>query len=314
MAGHRAAVADEDVVAGAVELEPRAPGELPALVVDHRADVRHLLERRRLQDAVVAGREERSPPREVAGRRPELAERAGAAEIGLGLELDGVAVGLDEVAARGRVDGFRRRAGEPERIEDVRLQRVLPGAAVRAGDDLAEQREREVGVVPPRARVEHLLRVGGPGEQLLARGRLHRLPDLARRLALEARRVRQHAPERRPVGALGEVRRQRIVERELAGVAQLQDPDRRERLRDRADPVLRVRARRRTRLDVRDAERLLPDELVAPEDRRAHGRHPLLGLGGRELPAQLFAESLRRRHGLRGLSGSPPGRRRCPRR
>ena len=50
----------------AVELEPRAPRELPALVVDHRADVRHLLERRRLQHAVVAGREERSPPREVA--------------------------------------------------------------------------------------------------------------------------------------------------------------------------------------------------------------------------------------------------------
>ena len=94
---------------------------------------------------------------------------------------------------------------------------------MRAGDDLAEEREGEVRVVPPRAGVEHLLRVGGAGEQLLARRRLHRLPDLAGRLALEAGGVREHAAERRPVRALGEVLVERVVERELARVAQLQD-------------------------------------------------------------------------------------------
>ena len=62
-----------------------------------------------------------------------------------------------------------------------------------------------------------------PREQLLAARRLHRLPDLARRLALEPGGVREHPAERRPVRALGQVRRQRVVERELARVAQLHD-------------------------------------------------------------------------------------------
>ena len=221
---HRAAVPDEEALAAAVELEPGPPADRPARVVDHRAHVRHLLERRRREHAVVAGDEERAPAGQVAGRRPELAERTGAAEIELGLEPDGVRVGLDEVAA-GRPARTRPAScatgpsGSRIRSCSASSQR----AAVCARDDLAEQREGEVRVVPPRARIEHLLRVRGAGEQLLARRRLHRLPDLARRLALEPGGVREHAAERRPVRALGKVRGQRVVERELAGVAQLQD-------------------------------------------------------------------------------------------
>ncbi len=100
MPRHRAAVTDEEVLAATVELEPRPPGHRPARVVDHRPDVRHLLQRRALQHVVVAGREKCTPARQVAGRRPQLAERAGAAEIELRLQPNGVRVRLDEVAAR----------------------------------------------------------------------------------------------------------------------------------------------------------------------------------------------------------------------
>ena len=314
MPGHRAAVTDEQALAAAVELEPRSPRHRPAGVVDHRAHVRHLLERRRRQHAVVARDEERAPPRQVAGRRPELAERTGAAEIELGLEPDGVRVGLDEVAARGRLGLVRRRARQAQRLEDPLLERLLPGAAVGARDDLAEQREGEVGVVPPRARIEHLLCLGGPGEQILARRRLHRLPDLPRRLALEPGEVREHAADRRPVRALRQVRGERVVERELAGVSQLHDPDRRERLRDRADPILRLRRRHPCRVDVRVPERLLPQRLAAAEDRRADRRHPLLRLGGRQPVLEVLAEPVRRGHALPMPAGSHRARRRCPRR
>ena len=67
VAGHGAAVADEEVLAAAVELEPRPPGHRPAGVVDHRADVRHLLERRR---PAARGRRRRRGTRPSAPGRP----------------------------------------------------------------------------------------------------------------------------------------------------------------------------------------------------------------------------------------------------
>ena len=197
MPGHRATVADEDVVPASVELESSPPRQFPALVVDHRPDVRHFFERRHLQHTIVAGREKGTPAGEVARRRPELAHRTGAAEIGVRLEPDGVTVRLDKVAARCRSGRVRRRAPESERVEHPLCSASSQAAAVRAGDDLAEEREGEVRVVPPGAGLEHLLRVGGAAEQLLAGRHLHRFPDLARRLALEPGGVREHAPERR---------------------------------------------------------------------------------------------------------------------
>jgi len=182
----------------------------------------------------------------------------------------------------------------PQRLEDALLERLLPGAAVRARDDLTEEREAEVGVVPPRAGLKHLLRLRRARKQLFPARRPQRLPDLTRRLALQAGRVREHAPDRRGVRTLGQVCRQRVVERQLAGLPQLHDPDRRERLRDRADPVLRLRRRLLARLHVGEPERPLPDELAAAEDGRTHRRHPLLVLGGGEPPLELLAQRLRR--------------------
>ena len=106
--------------------------------------------------------------------------------------------------------------------------------------------------------------------------------------------MREHPADQGAVRALGQEAGQRIVQRERSRVPQLQDADGGERLRDRPDPVLRVGRRAFVRFDVRETEGLLPEQLVAAKDRGADGRHSLLGLGRRELPRQLFPQSLRR--------------------
>ncbi len=57
---------------------------------------------------------------------------------------------------------------------------------------MAEQRVREVRVVPRLIACEHLLRIDEPREQLLFAGEDERFPDFAGRLALKAGRVREH--------------------------------------------------------------------------------------------------------------------------
>ena len=86
------------------------------------------------------------------------------------------------------------------------------------------------------------------------------------RLALQARGVREQPADRRRVRRALDVPVERVLEVELARVAQLHDRRGRERLRDRADAVLRVRRRLDLRLDVRGADRFLPDELAVAED------------------------------------------------
>ncbi len=66
--------------------------------------------------------------------------------------------------------------------------------------------------MPRLAGAQDALGVLEPREQLFPRGRLHRLPDLARRLALEAAQVGQRVAHRRPRRRLGDVGAQRVVE------------------------------------------------------------------------------------------------------
>ena len=66
-------------------------------------------------------------------------------------------------------------------------------------DDDAEQREREVRVVEPRARRQHLLGLAERVEQLGHVGEARLQPGVVLRLALQARRVREQAAERRSV-------------------------------------------------------------------------------------------------------------------
>ena len=92
-----------------------------------------------------------------------------------------------------------------------------------------------------------------------------------------------------------------IVELELTGIAQLHDRSGRERLRDRADAILRVDRRLLLSLDVRDTERLLPHELAVPDGGSADRRDPLACLGLTDEAGQLGDRRLR----LRQVSSTP---------
>ena len=151
VAGHRAAVPDEELVAGARERQPEPPRDRPALRGRPSRHVRHLLERRRREHAVVALREERPPAREV-DRRSTTACRGHPSRP----------CPARARAARRRCTARRssrarpaprlgRRPREAERLEHAFTQRLLPGRAALARHDLAEQGEGEVRVVPPRA-------------------------------------------------------------------------------------------------------------------------------------------------------------------
>jgi hypothetical protein len=104
------------------------------------------------------------------------------------------------------------------------------------------------------------------GDQLLAGRRLHGLPDLSRRLALDARHMAEGHPDRRPDRSLGKVGPHRGVELYPSGGDELHHEHRGERLRDRADPVDVVARRRTTARDVGDSEHTLPDHLAVAED------------------------------------------------
>ena len=56
--GVSSAVTEEEMFTGTIERESRTPPDPPGVVVDHRPDVRHLLERRCVEDTVVARRKE----------------------------------------------------------------------------------------------------------------------------------------------------------------------------------------------------------------------------------------------------------------
>ena len=195
-----------------------------------------------------------------------------------------------------------------EALADVVVER--PAGDPR--DDVAEQRVGEVRVVPGGGGRQDLLGLREPLQQLLLAGELERLPDLARRLALKAGRVRQHPPQRRrPVRGLGEVLRERVVEVELALVPELHDGRRRERLRDRRDRVPRLRRRLDPALRVSVSERLRPDGLARAEDRAGDARQPA---GRLRLEREAPEAFLRRGQGFPERPGSTRARGRCPRR
>ena len=171
-----------------------------------------------------------------------------------------------------------------------------------ARHDLAEEREGEVRVVPARTCRQYLFCVREPGDQPVAIGKLERLPDVARHFALKTRHVReQPAKCRAAVMRLLDVLLEPIVELELTRVAQLHDRGGRERLRDRADAILRVGRRLLLSVDVRETERLLPHELAVPDGGSADRRDPFACLGLTDKAGQLGDRRLR----LRQASSTP---------
>src|SRR6185436_21179197 len=108
-------------------------------------------------------------------------------------------------------------------------------------------------------------------------------------LALEAGRVREHPAQRgRAVRSLGQVLRERVVEVELALVSELEDRSGGESLRDRGDRVLGVGRRVDALLDVGEAGRLAPGELLAAEDGGTDARQPPHALRLEHQPAEAF--------------------------
>ena len=146
-----------------------------------------------------------------------------------------------------------------------------------------------------RAGRQHLLRVAERLEQLRDVGEPCLLQArVVVRLALEAGCVREQPPERRRVRSALDVLVERVLEIELPGVAQLHDRRRCECLRDRAEPVLRVRGCFAGCGHVGGADRRLPDELAVAHDRSREARQSLVMLRGLRAALELGGESVRR--------------------
>ena len=302
--GHRSIVADEHPIPATDQGEPKPPPHAPTLLVHHRLKPSHAIEDRLRQHRIVPVGEEHSPTGEIGGGRPQPPRcscRLG--HLRIRFVVHGVGEGIDVVGARpGRIRA-QARPGEAERIEDPPLQDVGVRLPRDAHHDLAEQGEDEVRVVPQLAGPKHELGILEAGDQLLAGRRLHRLPDLTGRLALDAGEVAERHPHRRPDRRLRQVRAQRRLEVDAPCLDELHDQDGGEGLRDRADAVDVVARRCACGGDVGDAEHALPDHLTVAEDARRDRGHPLLGLRGGEEPVELGCERLRRGH------EQPPARR-----
>ena len=195
----------EDAVAAAPELDPEAPADRP-VGLRHDLQVVHLGDALGPEDRLARVAEERAPAAEVADRAVEARLAALAAEVEHGLTANGVRVRFDEVRHRGGIGRPPRRVLEPERHVEALADVVVERHPREPRDDVAEQRVGEVRVVPGGRRRQHLLGLGQALEQLGLAREVQRLPDLAGRLALEPRRVRQHSPDRRrAVRRLGQV-------------------------------------------------------------------------------------------------------------
>ena len=316
-AGHRAAVTGEDPVAVAGQTEAEPVAREPALVVGDRLHRAHLLGARRGEHGLVRIGKERAPAADVAGRPPQLA--CGRPRAGLNPDRvpDPVGVRLGEIALGRRRLRLEAHARQPDGLEQPLADVVLIRHARDALDDDAEEREREVGVVEPRAGRQHELRLGERLEQLVRLREPQAQPGVVVRLALQARGVREQPADRRRVRGSLDVPVERVLEVELPRVSQLHDRGRGERLRDRPDAVLRVGRRLETGFDVRGADRLLPDQLAVAEHRRADARHALLALLAEDEALETRRQALGSlRHGRRAppafaRSPAPPLRRRC---
>ena len=144
--------------------------------------------------------------------------------------------------------------------------------------------------MPLLAGPQDLLGILEARDQLLARRRLHRLPDLPGRLALDSRQMAERHADRRADRCLWKVGAEWRLEIDEALADELNDENGRERLRDRADPVHVVGGCRARRGDVGNTEHPLPDDLAVAEHAGRDRRHPLLRLRGLQQTVELCPE------------------------
>src|SRR5262249_21368360 len=142
-AGHRAAMPEEDSFAAAVQHQAKTPRERPPLGLGHHLDGVH----------VVATGEEVAPAAELGRRAPEIARRGcRSGPLDLDLRLQDVGPRIDAVAGSCRRLPEPGRSREAERPEEALLDEAIDRLPGHATDDLAEQGEGEVRVVPVRTR------------------------------------------------------------------------------------------------------------------------------------------------------------------
>jgi hypothetical protein len=238
--------------------------------------------------------QEGRPAGQVGDGRPQLARgpHRGRVVLGLGQQQVGVRV-------HGEAGSVRRLrpGGGPahaERREQLNGDHVVPGPAAQPGQQLAEQRVTDVGVVEaparpgsPRVRAERV-----PDQRLERRPR-GPLPERPGGLGPQAGGVRQQLADGQLGRARGvEVPSDRVGQVEQALVAQPQHRDRDERLGDRACPVLHVRVGHRPGGAVGPAAPARPDQLPPAHQAGRHRRNPPARLflrqpGGQQAPGVL---------------------------
>ena len=175
-ARHRSVVSEEDAFAAADELEPEGVAERPRLRVVHDLHLVHRLER-----GEVA-----RPAAQVGRSAPQASDRLDPVPLERRLRTERPRVGIDVVAAGGRLDRMPGRAGEAERPDQTLVDEVGERRVGEPGDALAEQRICEVRVVPPFPGRQDELGIGQAGDELVAFRELERFPDLAGRLTLDS--------------------------------------------------------------------------------------------------------------------------------
>ncbi len=127
--GHRAAVPAEHPLSVRAQLDPESPAHQPALGIEHRLRRPHLLEARRVEQALAAPGQEAREAAEVGDGRPELTHRPHPGKLDMRLGRDRACVLLDEVPLRVGRPRLPARALESERREDPLLDEAAVGDA-----------------------------------------------------------------------------------------------------------------------------------------------------------------------------------------
>jgi hypothetical protein len=109
-----------------------------------------------------------APAAQVGRSAPQASDRLDPVPLERRLRTERPRVGIDVVAAGGRLDRLPGRAGEAERPDETLVDEVGERRVGEPGDALAEQRICEVRVVPPFPGRQDELGIGQAGDELVA--------------------------------------------------------------------------------------------------------------------------------------------------
>ncbi|CAM5367747.1 hypothetical protein SBADM41S_11532 [Streptomyces badius] len=273
--GQRARVPEEHAPLTADELEPQtvtAPARL-----DRHGGRPHLPHGGGRQDPVVTLGQEGGEPQQVLRGGPELAGGRHDPEVLGGLAQHDVRPGVDGPAARVRCHGAARRTVHGQRFQDLAAQRLIPGDAANRLHQRTEQGVTGVGVVMPMPGRMHLRPVAQHIGDLRPQAAGRPLPPGGRRLGSQPRTVAEQLMDGHPAHAgAGKVLLQGVVQVDQPLVPQPQHQNGRERLGDRADPVLRIGV---GSMPVDTRTRPAPHLLSLPPHRSHEGRRTPVPLG-----------------------------------